>query len=306
MKMDAGMNICKKKILICGLGIGKLYYSLLKKDYNIITIDSDKNKNADFLNIEDFLKENYKIDLSIISLPNFLHEEYIYKLSKISNVILVEKPGLKNIEDWNEASKKCKKLIMVKNNLYRDQLQYIYKIIFEKIDSIKYIHLYWLNKNRIPYPGSWFTNKELAFGGVSYDLMPHLLHFLFGIIGINNINKLKIIKNHKCHNFSLEEIIHTDYGNINKDGVYDVDDYNIILMKYLNINISLISCWQNNIEDKREIDIGFTDNSKFKYIFDLCPDYVYKIMIDDIIYPSKLKYIDHQKIDKKILEIIGG
>lgn len=299
MKMVRRKNI---NILICGLGIGNLYYNLLKNYYNVITIDIDKSKNPSYLSLDFFLQKNKKkIDLSIICTPNFLHETYIYKLSKISNIILVEKPGLKNLLQWLEAKKICKKLIMVKNNFYRRQLKPLNLLINDNLDIIDKINICWKNKNRIPSPGSWFTNKDFSFGGVSYDLMPHLLHILFGLV---DYKEIKFIECQKKQIHSLDSLDNTDYGKINKDGVYNVDDTCIYVLKYKNIFIYLECEWKNDKEDKREILIEYKDNTQLIYKFGLCPDHIYKNMIDDILF--NFKYDTHANIDEKVLEIIGN
>ena len=61
--------------------------------------------------------------------------------------------------------------MMTKNNQYRENITEM----AEAADPKKGVtRINWINDNRVP-SGSWFTNKELAFGGVSRDLMPNLL-----------------------------------------------------------------------------------------------------------------------------------
>ena len=63
---------------------------------------------------------------------------------------------------------------MVKNNQHRHNVD----ILKETTQNCDNLVLNWCNKNRVPNPGSWFTTKELAYGGVSRDLMPHLLSWV--------------------------------------------------------------------------------------------------------------------------------
>ena len=176
----------KKKILIIGLGIGSLYLEELQKhssDYNILTIDPDPNKYAKYSSCDVFryIRDKNFFEMVIICTPNYLHEEQIKQFAPISKIVLVEKPGVESPQKWEELCTQFSdtKIIMTKNNLYR-----VDTFSLEAIDYFKSkskIHIKWNNYNRIPFPGFWFTNKEKSFGGVEYDLLPHLIHFVYAI-----------------------------------------------------------------------------------------------------------------------------
>ena len=81
--------------------------------------------------------------------------------------------------------------------------------------------LRWINKNRIPNPGSWFTEKSLAFGGVSRDLIPHMLSYYTALTDFTKGKQLSAVAEQR---WNLDQIDSTDYGVINHKGQYDVDD----------------------------------------------------------------------------------
>jgi hypothetical protein len=94
------------------------------------------------------------------------------------------------------------------------------------IKEAKTVNIKWLRKNCIPSPGSWFTTRKLAFGGVSRDLMPHLLSLY---IAMNpGWRKEQINGQTAMACWELKDIDSTEYGIVNPKGTYDVDDVCVI------------------------------------------------------------------------------
>ena len=54
---------------------------------------------------------------------------------------------------------------MVKNNQFRHNIDEMTNMA----RTSRVVDINWCNKNRVPNPGTWFTTKELAYGGVSRD-----------------------------------------------------------------------------------------------------------------------------------------
>src|SRR5882672_9550448 len=142
------------KVLIVGLGIGRVYMDQCKmRGFEVFTFDIDAAKHPTYSSVEQAQIRRY--DLIIIATPNFTHEAYIRELADSAPFILVEKPGLKDRYAWQALCQEIAptKLVMVKNNLYRPLQEITRKFPAQRIDIM------WLNKNRIPNPGSWFTDK---------------------------------------------------------------------------------------------------------------------------------------------------
>jgi predicted dehydrogenase len=288
-------------ILIIGLGIGKVYVSECNKlNLSYITVDSDIHKNPNFYDLDYILKNNYNFKLGIICLPNYLHYEYANKIKNICKNILVEKPGFKNYNIWKKFKEESSnsKLYLSVNNIYRNEIIDLKKLIKKNINNLLAINFYWENKNRIPFPGSWFTNKDLSYYGVSGDLMPHLLSFLYFLFDYNYIN-LKNFLIYKKQNNNLRDIIDTDYGSVNKLGIFDVDDFCTIDFNYFNLKIHLQTDWKNNNYNRRGIELEYQKGLKLFYDFDLCPNYCYGNMILDIIKEKNYNY--HNSLDEFII-----
>ncbi len=274
------MNPEKKNLnsLVVGLGIGNLYKEVLTNlGHEVKTVDTSIEKNADFPNVNSAIWGDNKFDTAHICTPNNLHFSMAVELAKSCNIIFIEKPGVKDSAQWAELQKNHRKnrFIMVKNNQWRDDIDQLTKD-YDQSDLIK---LKWFNKNRIPNPGSWFTNKQLSFGGVSRDLLPHLLSFFTRFEKDYLIAKILDKKSEQRH--SLETITDTDYGTVNKKGTYDVDDYCSVSFSIKNKTIMIEADWKNDISDDRCIEF-YKDNKCFKkYDFGLCPESAYKNMITD-------------------------
>lgn len=264
-----------KKIGIIGLGIGSMYKRILDPYYEIVTIDIDAYKSPDFLSIDDCLKVHHYFDLIIVATPTYLHKEQYDQVADHAKIVLIEKPGFVYSEVWERAYEKRKNLFMTKNNMYREEFPYIKDIIDENFSLIERVNITWINKSRVPFPGFWFTDKSKAFGGTSKDSFPHLLsefYYLFRdypafkYVGFN-----KTVK----QNFQLKDVLDTDYGIPNPDGIYDVDDYARVDFK--NLPVTLIGCWKSPTgeDTKIGIEIEWKTGEK-KYIdFELCPEYCY-------------------------------
>jgi predicted dehydrogenase len=279
----------QNSILIVGMNIGKVYgEELSKRNWKVDYVDIDSKKEPTFLSLEQVKSKN-QYDAAIICTPNYLHEEHMEycakNLVKGFGYIFYEKPGIKNIINVNHMKFKyhCN-FVMTKNNLFRPQLVGLRDLIYTQQKLISDISINWTNKNRIPFPGHWFTNKEKAFGGVSRDLLPHLLHFMCGIV---ERSKLSLKDHKKVSNFNMNTITSTDYGEINNiNPVYDVDDSCYMIFKYSNNNtfdIKLNASWKTlDGSEERNITINYKDGTKFVFEFGLCPAIYYGDMIEQI------------------------
>ena len=209
------------KSLIIGMGIGELYKSVLTQlDAEVITVDTNPDKNADFARVEDALVAHGFFDTVNICTPNFTHAQLTQQVAPYSKIVFVEKPGFKNSEEWIDILSQYPdtRIMMVKNNMWRDNIGEMQTLAAQSNS----IDIKWIRKNCIPHPGSWFTTKELAYGGVSRDLVPHLLSLY---IALNPYwYSTSATKKTSEQQWTLQNIDSTDYGTINYNGTYDVDD----------------------------------------------------------------------------------
>ena len=262
------------KSLIVGMGFGNAVYKPVLEEIGSTVITVDPIKPADFKTVEDAIKEHAHFDTVNICTPNFTHEDIARRVANNSGIVFVEKPGVKDSVCWQKLVQDfpSTRFMMVKNNQYRSEIGYLKNLANQSLD----VNVIWNNKNRIPNPGSWFTTKELAFGGVSRDLIPHMLSYYCVLADIDaGIQTYSVAK----QNHSLDSIVDTDYGVVNSLGTYDVDDYCSIKYTNNNINWNLMADWKSGNDD--DVYISFNmKNSALKYKLGLCPESAYKKMIE--------------------------
>jgi predicted dehydrogenase len=267
-----------KTSLVVGMGIGNLYAAVLDElGHGVITVDSDPNKNADFTSVDDAIKEIRSFDTVHICTPNFTHIKIARKLAACSKIVFIEKPGVATSDAWKQLSIDYPKarIVMVKNNQYRDEIKRFKELAVQS----KTVHLKWNNCNRIPSPGSWFTDKSLAFGGVSRDLIPHMLSYYCALTDHTKGNRLYATA---VQRNELKDIDSTDYGVINYDGVYNVDDFCEMEFKNGKTKYILTANWRTL--EPSDISVSFDmDGRAVRFELGLCPESAYKQMIRDAV-----------------------
>lgn len=297
-------EIMKKRVLIVGLGIGQVYKEVLSKDdsFEVITVDTDPEKNADYLCVNDVIKQEDFFDMSIICVPNYLHQSMMMLLAHKSNFILVEKPGLESAEKWKEVQDALPDniILMTQNNLHRGKE--FYEAFPKDLSEVKAIFFVWSTKNRIPFPGYWFTDKSKSFGGPSVDLLPHLLHMSYRLA---DPDEFEFVVSARARNIEFSEIEKTDYGVINtKNPVFDVDTSCSVYQKLHGINVYYDATWQNNRKDVQMICFRMNDGTLIEKEFGLCPNHAYGDMVRKIFEYKREDIEQHKKIDLAVLNII--
>jgi len=79
--------------------------------------------------------------------------------------------------------------------------------------------------------------------------------------------------------FELDDIVDSDYGTVNRDGVYDVDD--LCELEYItsdNVQWTLGADWKTDHKDDIGISFG-SENSAVRFDLGLCPEEAYQSMI---------------------------
>lgn len=262
------------KSLVVGLGIGRLYVDVLKRmGADVVTVDLDQSKNPNFTDFTEACNSN-KFDTVHICTPNFTHEnlfyDYVKSAPKTNSIVFVEKPGFKTAQQWQSATESNVRLMMVKNNQYRSNIS----DMVSDANKSNYIKLSWINYNRVPNPGSWFTTKDLAWGGVSRDLMPHLLSYL-PVLLADDFRDCEIMRKLVSQRSKLKEMTSSDYGNVDAAGTYNVDDYCALELTTKSTRMLLIADWRSMREE--DVSISFGNNSVYE--LGLCPEEAYSTMI---------------------------
>ena len=269
-----------KTTLIVGMNIGNLYKDVYTElGYNIVTVDTDPTKNADYTNLVKACEANPNLRTVHICTPNYTHEaiaQTIFDATLTVDIMFVEKPGLATPQAWNKLvqGNRATRIMMVKNNMWRHNMT----ALGEAAASADKVTIHWINKNRIPSPGSWFTDRSKAFGGVSRDLMPHLLSFYMSMNP--GWADTTVTFRQSKQNHVLNEVFTTDYGTVHPDGVYDVDDYATLV---LNDKWELVADWASGTHDDIRIEFIYKNKPNTDFEFGLCPEHAYKHMIEHAI-----------------------
>ena len=266
-----------KRSLVIGMGIGNLYKDVLTKlGHEVVTVDMDPAKGADFIDVASAIRKHSWFETAHICTPNFTHKEIAEQVAPYAKIVFIEKPGLKNSEEWTNLIKvrPFTRFIMVKNNMWRDNIAEL----VELAHKAKTVKIRWIRKNCIPSPGSWFTTKDLAFGGVSRDLMPHLLSLY---VAMNPEWKHENVSGQTAMQcWELKDIESTEYGTVNPTGTYNVDDMCVI---NFGNKWRLAANWRSQDEEDSSIAFVMPDNKIERFELGWCPEEAYHNMIVDAI-----------------------
>lgn len=275
--MDAPSSGTDKiKALVIGMGIGSLYQKILQElEYEVFTVDVDPTTNSDFLSVDAALENHGSFDLAFICTPNYTHEPIARKLVDRSRIIFIEKPGFQFSANWASFAEEYshQRFMMVKNNQWRDD----FGSLINLAKTSKKIEISWINRDRIPKPGSWFTDKKKAWGGVSRDLLPHLLS-IFAELNPAFQDSCKILKKTSRQRWKLSDIESSDYGQVDLNGVYNVDDVISLFLWVTNKHVTIHADWRSLTNDHIGV-IFFTNKGNFPCELGLCPEQAYKNMI---------------------------
>lgn len=268
------------KSLVVGLGFGQLYKGVLERmGHQVITVDTNPATNPDFVELEQAIQSHAPFDTVHICVPNHLHYKTAMQVAEHTKIVFVEKPGVESVEHWRMLTNlnKSTRFMMTKNNMWRENIN----DIVESCEASDLIQINWVNRNRIPGPGTWFTEKAKAFGGVSRDLIPHLLSIMISA----NKNNYKDFKNQKYRleqRWNISDCTGTDYGVVNQNGVYDVDDSAVMELTDGAKTYILYANWKSNLMDDVAVHFYRNGESHLKSIqLGLCPEKAYENMIRD-------------------------
>lgn len=256
--------------LIIGMNFGAAVYkpALKSLGYDVLTVDPKAP--AMYTSIQEAIDLYNEFETVNICTPNFTHDEIARQIAPHAKIVFVEKPGVVNSFSWDKLIKDFPntRICMVKNNQYRNEISQFRTLM----PAAKNITINWINNNRIPSPGSWFTNKELAFGGVSRDLMPHLLSIYTAITDYQNNTKTLVSARQR---YKLEDLTTSDYGIVNHDGVFNVDDICTFEFSQGETNFHLTADWKSG----NGVDQVYIDFDGVRFDLGLCPEVAYREMV---------------------------
>jgi predicted dehydrogenase len=259
------------------MGIGQLYKTVLEKlGHKVVTVDSDPSKGAMHISVDSAILIHGRFDTVHICTPNFTHFELASKVAPYTKIVFIEKPGVATSATWTKLVTEFKKtrFMMVKNNMWRSNISELQSLA----SKAKKVNIEWTRRNCIPSPGSWFTTKKLAFGGVSRDLMPHLLSLYIALNAEWQTDAVS--KQSAIAQWKLKDIDTTDYGTVYPNGTYDVDDKCTI---DFGDKWKCLANWRSMDYENSGIDFLMPDNTVERFELGWCPEEAYFNMIKNAV-----------------------
>lgn len=122
----------------------------------------------------------------VVATPNASHWPLARTFLGTANRVLVEKPlSLPDEADHEDLDAEAMSRLFVSTPYrHRPDVASLRALVAAgKIGDVRNVTISWKRKAGIPRPGSWYTNKRLAGGGVLVDLGPHLLDIALDIAG---------------------------------------------------------------------------------------------------------------------------
>ncbi|MCU4173462.1 Gfo/Idh/MocA family protein [Carboxylicivirga sp. N1Y90] len=231
---------------------GSSLQAVMRRDLNLVQDYAERHHVPQWTNNADSLIHNDEVNAIYIATPPGLHAEYAIKAMKTGKPVYVEKPMAATYEQCEEmlrVSKETGMLIFVA--YYRRSLPGFLKVkeLIEDdiIGRVLYVNM------RLTRPATkdevsgnpWRLKKDLAGGGIFYDLASHqldYLDFLFGpVVEANGIVS-------------------------NRSGLYDVEDTISASLRYEN-GVIANGLWSFVTSIDAKEDVMEVIGSKGKIVF---------------------------------------
>jgi len=181
------------------------------------------------------LLEQPDIDAVTVAVPNHLHAPMAIEALKARKHVLLEKPLATNAKDAHkiiETAKKMRRTVMVGQSYRFHRHTQLAKILIERGDlgEVYHARCFWLRRSGIPRIGSWFTQKQFAGGGCTFDLGLHLLDTCLHLLKDFEVSSVAAQTHSKFGGRGLGEV---DWGKseIDPKRPFDVEDFSVALLK---------------------------------------------------------------------------
>lgn len=181
------------------------------------------------------LLEQPDIDAVVVALPNHLHAPVAIEALKARKHVLLEKPMAMNAKEAAkviDVAKTMKRTLMVAQSLRFNRHTQIARLAIERGDlgEVYHVRTFWLRRAGIPRIGSWFTQKQLAGGGVLSDLGVHLVDTALHLMKEFDVASVTAQTAAKFGNRGLGEM---EWGRseIDPKRPFDVEDFGVALLR---------------------------------------------------------------------------
>lgn len=202
--------------------------------------------------------DSVPLDAVDICTPNCLHSVMAVEALDRGIHVLCEKPDAIDVEKVEQmkaaADRSGKTLMVMRNNRFRAAAQYMKAYIEQgKAGELYAGRCGWVRRRGTPGWGSWFTNKEESGGGPLIDLGVHMIDLAIWLMGnprpvsVSGSTYLKF-----SDNDAPRDSVHSQFGDANPDGKFDVEDLAMGFIKFDNgACLQIEFSWASNVEKER-------------------------------------------------------
>lgn len=143
--------------------------------------------------LEGFLQTD--LDAVVIATPNYTHASLTKLALQSGKHVLCEKPFALSYAEalsMQELAEERKLVLMPAFvNRFRPDISLMReKVQAGEIGTVRQVEASWTRQAGIPRPGSWFTQKKYAGGGVLLDLGSHLLDIALDFLGDGQVQEI--------------------------------------------------------------------------------------------------------------------
>ena len=206
-----------------------------------------------YTDYKELLKDE-SIDSVDICTPNYLHSIIAVAAFEAGKHVFCEKPDAINVEEVlkmkDAADKAGKTLMVMRNNRHVDISKFAKKYIDDgKMGEIYCGRCGWQRRRGIPGKGGWFTTKEQSGGGPLIDLGVHLIDLSIYLMGSPTPVSVSGNVFSKFSDSDLSDSVNSDFGDKKADGIFDVEDLAIGMIRFDNGAILQIEfSWASNVK----------------------------------------------------------
>ncbi|MEM0264020.1 MAG: Gfo/Idh/MocA family oxidoreductase [Saccharolobus sp.] len=212
-------------------------------------------------------------DLVLIAVPHGLHAEIALEALNNDANVYIEKPMVTSFQDalkLVDVSRKRNKILVVGHEFRFEQPVLLTKKLMKKLGKVYHMRGFYIRQKGIPTSPT-FIKKDLAKGGVVFDLATHIVDLL---LFITDFPTPKSILSKLHYVFSDDKTKFSSYPSpILPDDKVEVEDFSSAFIDLEGISAYIEVSWASYIkESKREIVIlgnkgGIDlDNSTLNYM----------------------------------------
>ncbi|RAV04657.1 Gfo/Idh/MocA family protein [Paenibacillus sp. YN15] len=261
-----------KKLKVGIVGTGNIFVSahleplLQHAELEVVALCDIKREKAERIAEErhiPFVYSDYRqmlaeqeLDIVDICTPNLLHSEVAVAALQAGAHVFCEKPDAVSPEEAQrmaDAAVEAGKLLMVmRNNRFSLQAQYLKRYIEEGHAGEIYTgRCGWLRRRGIPGKGGWFTTKEQSGGGPLIDLGVHFIDLAIWLMGNPRPVAVSGAVYTKFANNELSDSIHSNFGEKQENGIFDVEDLATGFIRFDNgATLQIEFSWASNVGEE--------------------------------------------------------